>query len=82
MWGAAPYSTSVTMAPRGGITFVVDLVHCDVGHEPGRSRAVPVVLARLEEHAVPGPNHLDRAAAALRKADALRDVDRPTNAVG
>ena len=39
------------------------------------ARAVPVLLARLEEHAVAGTDHLDRPAAPLREADALGDVD-------
>ena len=38
--------------------------------------AVPVLLARLEEDAVAGPDQLDRAAAALAEADALGDPDR------
>ena len=38
--------------------------------------AVPVVLAWLEEDAVAGPDHLDRAAFALAEADALADPDR------
>jgi hypothetical protein len=35
-----------------------------------------VVLARLEEDAVAGPDHLDRAARALAEADTLGDPDR------
>ena len=38
--------------------------------------AVPVVLAGLEEDAVPGADLLDRAALALAEADALGDEDR------
>ena len=38
--------------------------------------AVPVVLAGLKEHAVAGPDDLDRAAFALAEADALGDEDR------
>src|SRR5712691_1823878 len=64
------------VTPRRGVALVVDLEHCEVGHEAGRGRAVPVILARLEEDAVAGPDHLDRPAAALCEADALRDVDR------
>jgi hypothetical protein len=37
---------------------------------------MPVILARLEEDAVAGPDHLDGLAAALAEADALGDVDR------
>src|SRR4030088_629591 len=47
-----------------------------MGHEAGRGCAVPVFLIRLEEHAVTRTDRLDRAAAALREADALGDVDR------
>jgi hypothetical protein len=46
-----------------------------VGHEAGRRGAVPVILARLEEHPVTGADHLDRGAAPLREADTLEDVD-------
>ena len=64
------------LAPGRGVAVVVDLEHRKMGHEAVRSRAVPVLLARLEEDAVAGADHLDRPAAALRKADALYDVDR------
>src|SRR5438094_6545273 len=47
-----------------------------MGHEAVRSRAMPVLLARLEEDAVAGADLLDRAAAALAEADALGDPDR------
>src|SRR5437763_14059389 len=47
-----------------------------MGHEAVRSRAVPVLLARLEEDAVAWADHLDRAAAPLAEADAFEDVDR------
>src|SRR5205823_13862575 len=56
--------------------FVVDLEHRKMGHEAVRSRAVPVLLARLEEDAVAGADLLDRAAAALAEAEALGDPDR------
>src|SRR6266511_3810989 len=48
----------------------------DVGHEPRRRGAVPVVLARFEEDAVAGADHLDGAALALAEADALGHPDR------
>ena len=64
------------VAPRRGVAVVVDLEHRDVRHEPVRRSAVPVLLARLEEDAVAGPDHLDRPAAPLREADALDDEDR------
>src|SRR5215213_2477294 len=55
---------------------LVGLLDGDVDHEAVRSGAVPVVLAGLEEHAVAGPDDLDRAAFALAEADALGDEDR------
>src|SRR5215207_5628890 len=70
------------VAPAGGRVLVVDLVEREVHHEAVGRRAVPVVLAGLEEHAVAGADHLDRAAAALTEADALRDVDRLPERVG
>src|SRR2546429_7303823 len=62
-------------APGDGAALVVDLLQGEVGHEAGRRGAVPVVLARLEEHAVAGPDHLDRPTAPLAEADTLGDVD-------
>ena len=66
------------VAPGRGVALVVDLEHRDVGHEARRRRAVPVLLARLEEHAVAGPDDLDGPAAPLAQADALEDPDRLT----
>jgi hypothetical protein len=43
---------------------------------------VPVVFTGLEEHAVDGADHLDRAAFALAEADALGDEDRLAVGVG
>jgi hypothetical protein len=63
-------------APAGGVSLVVDLEHGEVGHEPGRSGAVPVLLVRLEEHPVARVDRLDGPAAPLAEADALEDVDR------
>src|SRR4029077_1119408 len=48
----------------------------DVRHEARGRGAVPVVLARLEVHAIAGADLLDRAALALAAADALGDEDR------
>ena len=45
-------------------------------HETRRAGAVPVGLARLEEHPVARTDHLDRAALALAQADALQHPDR------
>src|SRR5256885_337991 len=47
-----------------------------MAYEARRRGAVPVVLARLEEHAVARADHLDRRAAPLYEANAFRDVDR------
>jgi len=52
---------------------VVALVDGHVDHQPVRGRAVPVLLVGLDEDAVPGADHLDRAAASLAQADALGD---------
>src|SRR5947209_18535777 len=62
-------------APRRAGALIVDLEQREVRHEARPRGAVPVVLARLEEHAVAGADHLDRAAAALREADTLGDPD-------
>src|SRR5437867_5357202 len=47
-----------------------------MAHEAGRRGSVPVIFAGLEEHAVPRPNLLDRAAAHLYEPDPLGHVDR------
>jgi hypothetical protein len=52
---------------------LVDLLHGEVRHEAIRGSAVPVILARLEEHPIPGADHFDRAPAPLREADSLGD---------
>ena len=49
-----------------------------MNHEAVRRRAVPVLLAGLEEHAVAGADDLDRPASPLAEADALGDPDRLT----
>src|SRR5436190_953396 len=63
------------LAPGHGTARVVRLLDGDVGHEVVRGRAVPVVLARLEEDAVAGADNLDLAATALTEPDAIGDVD-------
>src|SRR4051794_30027417 len=55
-------------APRDGAARLVVLLHRDVDHEPVRGGAVPVVLLRLEEHAVARADDLDLAALALAQA--------------
>src|SRR5579864_8193362 len=62
--------------PGDDVAVLVCLLDCDVRHEPGRCGAVPVVLTRLEEDTVPGPDHLDRATLTLAKADTFGDPDR------
>src|SRR6476469_5798496 len=62
--------------PRRVVAGGIELEHCDVGHEPCRGRSVPVLLPRLEEHTVAGPDHLDRPTTALCVTDALENVDR------
>src|SRR5579884_1201040 len=62
-------------APGRRLPLIVHLLQGEVGHEPVRCGSVPVVLLRLEEHPVPGPDHLHRAAPPLGQADALGDED-------
>jgi hypothetical protein len=64
------------LAPGDDVPLLVRLLDRDVGHEPRWGGAVPVVLARLDEDAVAGADHLDRAAFPLAEADALADPDR------
>src|SRR5215213_3730162 len=63
-------------APCDRAAGLVVLLHGDVDHEAVRRGAVPVVLARLEEDAVAGPDELDLPAFPLAEADALDDEDR------
>jgi hypothetical protein len=56
------------LAPDDDAPLIVGLLHGDVGHEPGGGGAVPVVFVWLEEDAVAGADHLDRAAAPLAQA--------------
>src|SRR5215218_11492208 len=64
------------LAPGDRVAVLVVLLHGDVDHEAVRRGAVPVVLAGLEEHAVAGPDDLDRPALALAEPRALGDEDR------
>src|SRR4051794_2288059 len=50
------------LTPGDRVAGLVVLLHGDVGHEAVGAGAVPVVLPRLEEDAVAGPNLLDGAA--------------------
>ena|SRR5215211_2085647 len=70
------------VTPGRGVGFVVDVLHREVGHEAVRRSAMPVLLTGLEEHAVTGADDLDRSAAPLAQAGALRDVDRLAVGVG
>src|SRR5829696_10505518 len=64
------------LAPGDRAAGLVVLLHGDVDHEAVRRGAVPVVLARLEEHAVAGADLLDRPAVALAEPEAFGDEDR------
>jgi hypothetical protein len=64
------------VTPGGGLPFVVDFEQGEMGHEPRRRGAVPVLLAGFEEDAVAGADRLDRTAAHLAEADAFEDLDR------
>src|SRR4051794_22829558 len=70
------------LAPGHRTARLVVLLHGDVHHEAVGRRAVPVVLAGLEEHAVAGADLLDRAAFALAEPDAFGDEDRLSVRVG
>ena len=61
-------------APRGAGAGLVDLEHREVGHEARRRRAVPVLLARLEEHAVAGADQFDLPSPPLHEPHAFGDV--------
>ncbi len=64
------------LAPGDRAAGFVVLLHRDVEHEAIGRRAVPVVLAGLEEDAVAGADGLDRATFALAQASAFGDEDR------
>ncbi len=70
------------LAPFDGVTRLVNLLHRDVGHEPVGGGTVPVILPRLEVHAVTRPYDLDRPAAALAAAKALGNVNGLSEGVG
>src|SRR5436309_4188201 len=74
-WCRRVFLVSDVSAPRRSGALLVGLEHGEVGHEARRRGAVPVVLARLEEHAVAGPDHLDRSASPLTQANSLGDPD-------
>src|SRR3954453_16312121 len=64
------------LAPGDGAAGLVVLLHGDVDHEAVRCGPVPVVLARLEVHAVGWLDGFDRASLTLAEADAFGDEDR------
>src|SRR3954464_388628 len=70
------------LAPGDGAAGLVVLLHCEMSHEAVGRGAMPVVLAGLEEHAVTGPDLLNRSALSLAQPDALRNEDRLTVGMG
>src|SRR4051812_22620956 len=70
------------LAPGHGAAALVALLDGDVGHGAGGSSSVPVVLARLEEATIAGPNRFDGAVLALAVALALDHEDRLAERVG
>ena len=81
-WGGVVFLVGGVVAPGCAGAVLVDFEHRHVGHKPVGSGAVPVVLARLEEHAVTGPDDLDWSAVSLAAAHALEHVDRLAHWVG
>src|SRR5690348_17114960 len=63
------------LAPRRALALVVDLEHGKVRHEAVRRGAVPVLLTRLEEHAIPWPDGFNWPATTLAEAGAFGDID-------
>jgi hypothetical protein len=63
------------LAPGRGVALGIDLEHGEVRHEAVRGSAMPMLLARLEEHPVAWANLRDRSTAPLHAADPLGDVD-------
>ena len=59
----------------GHVSAVERLLHGEMRHRHVGRGAVPVLLARREEHRVAGAHLLDRSAPGLHAALALRDVD-------
>ena len=80
--GSAVLVVGHVPAPAHDAARVIHLLHRQVDHEAVGRRAVPVVLAGLEEDAVARADLLDRAALALAEADALGDEDRLAERVG
>src|SRR5262249_17925382 len=70
------------LAPGRAVAFAVDLERRDVGHEAVWGCTVPVLLTRLEEHAVTGADDLDRPAATLHGAHTLGEVGDLAAGVG
>lgn len=56
------------------MAFVVDLEHRDVRHKPVRRGAVPVLLTRIEEDAVAGPDHLERHSRLMSYSGSCRNI--------
>src|SRR5215211_494066 len=81
-WRGAVLFVADVLTPRDGAALIVDFLHRYVGHEAARGGTMPVVLPRLEEHAVAGADHLDRLATALTEAYALCEVDGLAVGVG
>jgi len=61
--------------PRDRVALVIHLVRRDMDHEAVWRRAMPVVLAGLEEHAVTRSDLLHRASLSLAAAHALGHED-------
>src|SRR2546423_1290955 len=76
------WQKSDVLAPGSDLTRVVRRLPRNVGHEPRRSGARPVVLTRLEGDAVSRADHLDPTALALAQADTFGDPDRLPVRVG
>src|ERR1700722_3222834 len=63
------------LTPDHKASLIVDFLHRDGPHEPGRIGTVPMILARFEVDTVTRSDDLDRSAASLASADAVGDVD-------
>ena len=72
---AALHSSAVTWSPQVALLPSSSTSSTRVRHEAIGGGAEPVLLAGLEEDAVPRPDHLVRPAAALAQAHALGDVN-------
>src|SRR5450755_2993320 len=80
--GRGVFLDSDMLAPGDRAAGLVGLLNGDVRQEAVGRGTVPVVLAGLEEHAVAGPDLLDRTTLALAAADPLDDVDRLAERMG